>query len=66
MEKPKAIELLRELVEAEIEVVHQVNSRRGLSKRAQRRERKAVEAIFHELTFPGIKLTDEEFAEISS
>jgi len=64
MERQKALEMIEELIRAEVEVVHSCNSTRGLTKKAANRERKAVEALFMALTGGGI--TAEEFQEISN
>jgi hypothetical protein len=64
MDRQKALEMIEELVRAEVEVVHSVNSRRGLSKTAANRERKAVNAVFEALT--NTRITDEEFQAISN
>ena len=63
MESKRAVELLRELVRAEVAVMHSVNSRRGLTKKAAKEEERALQAIYVELT--GITLTPEEIREIS-
>ena len=60
-----AVKLLKELVAAEIEVVKQVNSRAaGVTKKADMRERKAVQAVFRALT--GVEASTEQVTEITS
>lgn len=63
MTRREAVELLQELVRAETQIVHSVNSAGGLTKKAAKEERKAVDAIFKALT--GDTTTPEEYKEIS-
>ena len=64
MERQKALEMIEEMIRAEVEVVHSCNSTRGLTKKAANRERAAAGAIFMALT--GSQITAEEFNEISA
>lgn len=53
MEPSKAVSLISELIHAEVKVIQEVNSQRGLSKKTNARERKAVSELFAALTgFP--------------
>lgn len=63
METERAKELLAELSHATTQVTHQVNSPRGLTKKAAKRELDAANAIFKELT--GITLTKEEWEKLT-
>lgn len=63
MDRQKALEMIEELIRAEIQIVHSVNSSRGLTKVAATRERKAVEALFEALT--NSTITAEEFQDIT-
>jgi len=64
MDAKQAVELLRELIYCETEMVKQVNSRRGgITKKLAREERKAVDAIFKELV--GTVTTDAEYQAIT-
>jgi len=64
MDRQKALEMIEELIRAEVEIVHSCNSSRGLTKKAASRERKAVDALFEALT--NSPITTEEYAEISN
>jgi hypothetical protein len=64
MDRQKAVELLQELTRAEVAVVHSVNSRRGLTKKAAKEELKAIDAVFQALT--GDTTTPEEYSQISN
>ena len=65
MKRQEAIDLLQELIRAEVEVVKKVNNGdRGLTG-ATRREHKAITAIFLALTGDKKPPTLEEFEQIS-
>lgn len=59
----QAIELLHELVVSEVELVKALNNGRT-TQRVERRERKAVAAVFEKLT--GTRPTDGEVSLITS
>jgi len=64
MTTAEAVKLIHEVVEAEVEVVKQYNTARGVTKTVERREKNAVTAVFKALT--GTKPTDAELAEMLS
>ena len=64
MDDAKAIELLHELIAAEIEVVKAANTSRGPSKAAEKRERRAAQQVFRALA--GHEASDEQISKIIS
>lgn len=64
MKREKALELLAEMNRCAVQVTHQCNSTRGLSKKAANEEYQAASAIFLGLT--GEHMTREEWISISS
>ena len=65
MLRNEVLDLIAELVQSETEVVHQVNSKRGLTKKASKRERVAINAILHAICPLETPVSDEEFQQMN-
>jgi len=59
-----AIDMIHEMIAAEIEVVKAINTTRGASKKAEARERKAAQNLFRELV--GTEPTDAQLLKMCS
>ena len=64
MNKLEAIALIHEMVAAEVEATKAANTGRGLTKKAEKRERQAAQELFVALT--GLHASSEELTEIVS
>ena len=63
IEAEKALGLITELIDVEVEATKQVNFRsRGVTKATTTREKRAIQALFQALT--GRKATDAEMSQI--